>query len=94
MSFDCIRCPVCRNNAKSAKATALQSIVKKDLKYLVIDEPYYFCSDDFCEVVFFNEESDKVFLLEDVNLSVEPNEKSGCGCTNNGCKSGKGCCNH
>lgn len=94
--MDNIKCPVCKSASKEAKNNSLKNIVKDDLKHLIVNESYYFCNNNLCEVVFFNKEYEKIFLLEDIDLMADFSKQSGCGC-NKGekdCKSKKGCCGH
>ncbi|QUH24639.1 hypothetical protein [Serpentinicella alkaliphila] len=94
MSLENIKCPLCKSDSNEAKNKPLRKIVREELKHLIIDESYYFCSNSICEVVFFNKDMEKIFLLEDVNLFADIDEQSGCGCNNqkNGCNKSGGCC--
>jgi len=92
MSVENIQCPVCQSGSKPAKAASLLNIVKDDLKHLILDESYFFCCNSNCEVIFYSEDYEKTFLLEDIKLTAEMPETSGCGCNSkkDGCN--KGCC--
>lgn len=96
MNLDNAKCPLCKNEGKKAKSSSIIRIVKEDLKYLVEKENYYFCNGSDCEVIFFSDDYEKTFLLQDVNLTVEENVKPHCGRPGEkkSCGECQGCGNH
>ncbi|SCY66056.1 hypothetical protein [Alkaliphilus peptidifermentans] len=88
-----VKCPLCKIEGEAIHFLVVESVVKKELASIVIDEQYYTCRNSDCEVIFYNESYEKIFLIQDIDLSsdfknVTKSSKSTCG---SGC--GKKC-NH
>ncbi|WP_026478050.1 hypothetical protein [Alkaliphilus transvaalensis] len=67
------KCPLCHRESDYLHYLVVKSVVKEDLKKLVISEKYYTCKNSECEVVFFNGVEDVVYLLQDIDLSSDFN---------------------
>ncbi|MBM7615253.1 hypothetical protein [Alkaliphilus hydrothermalis] len=81
------RCPLCHDKAHSISYPAVKMVVKEELKELVVAGVYYACDCKDCEVVFFDEDGEQIFLVIDVDFGADFKEV-----TKEGIKSCGGTC--
>ncbi|SET27300.1 hypothetical protein SAMN05660297_01867 [Natronincola peptidivorans] len=81
------QCPLCKEKSKNINFMAVKPVVKQDLQRFVQKDNYYICRNTNCDVVFFNEEENIVFLTRDIDMSADFSEVS----KNNKHKCQKGC---
>lgn len=87
-------CPLCKEKCKSLNYMAVRPVVKEDLQKFVCQDQYYICNNEDCDVVFFNEGEEQIFLTRDINLTadfqeVTKKDKGSCGKSCKGCGYGK-----
>ncbi|SDK04134.1 hypothetical protein [Natronincola ferrireducens] len=89
------QCPLCKEEAKYIYYLAVRPIVKENLQRLVQKDNYFICRNSQCDVVFFNQDENIIFLTQDINMAADFHEvskpksqscKEGC----KGCNSSKG----
>lgn len=83
-------CPLCKEECKGLNYMAVKPVVKEDLQKLVQQDQYFICNNGECDVVFFNEGEEIIFLTRDINMSadfqeVTKKEKGSCGNNCHGC---------
>lgn len=65
-----IVCPLCKTKGKQVKLITLKSLLNTNaLAQLESDNTYYFCSEQECNVVYFNEEQ-QVFIKTALKVPV------------------------
>lgn len=63
-------CPSCKNKAKNVKLITLKSLLKPSaLETLNAKENHYFCSNEDCDVVYFDTNNKKYFV-SDIKVAV------------------------
>ncbi|ENQ3077081.1 (2Fe-2S)-binding protein [Bacillus cereus] len=63
-------CPLSKTKGKQVKLITLESLLNANaLAQLESDKTYYFCSEQECNVVYFNEEQ-QVFIKNDLKVPV------------------------
>ncbi|AOY76042.1 hypothetical protein [Clostridium formicaceticum] len=80
------KCPLCKKLSGSIHYMAIRPVVKEDLEKFVQKDNYYICNNADCDVVFFNEGEDIIFLTRDINMAANFQEVS-----KNHTKCNKGC---
>ena len=61
-------CPLCSTIGNSIHYLAVEMVVKKDLISEVTKEQYFVCTNSNCDVVFYNQYQDRIFLVQDINM--------------------------
>lgn len=81
-------CPLCKGRSKNINYMAVRFVVKNELQKFVQNDGYYICNNRDCDVVFFNEEENLIFLTRDINMTADFSRVSGQGkdCCKAGCK--------
>ncbi|AKL94130.1 hypothetical protein CACET_c06200 [Clostridium aceticum] len=82
-------CPLCGKPSGNIHYLAIRPVVKEDLKKLVQEDSYYICNNSDCDVVFFNEETEIIFLTRDIDMTSNFYEVSK---SNTKCSKGCGGC--
>jgi len=67
-------CSLCNTLGNSIHYLAVEILVKEDLTSQVTKEEYFTCTNDSCDVVFFNECGDRLFLVQDINMGANFDE--------------------
>lgn len=84
-----IYCPLCKNAGNNIHYLAIKKVVKESSISAVREETYFACTDNSCDVVFYNKEGDRIFLTQDINMAADFDEitkPGGCNCNSNvGC---------
>ena len=89
------KCPVCKELSDNIHYMQVKPVVKKEVEKLVQEEMYYICKNDNCDVVFFNDPQDIIFLTRDINMTADFNEGLPAGdspCGKDGCSGCHGKC--
>ncbi len=92
------KCPVCHTESNYINYLVVKTVVKDEFKKLIKEDKYYTCNEKDCDVVFFDELEDQIFLLKDISLTADfegvtknnKEDQRGGGCKG-GCSGG---CNH
>lgn len=76
-------CPICKQNGNNVHWQIIKKIVKEEMQYIVGSGSYYICTNNYCEVVFFSDDEEQIFLTQDVNMMADFNDiskskKDGC----------------
>jgi len=87
-----MNCPLCKAEGEYIHYLAIEKVVKEELIYFVEAQNYYTCFNQDCEVVFFSEDKEQFWLIQDINLasdfdSITKLKKSNCGGCGGGCGS-------
>lgn len=85
------KCPLCNEKGSYVSYELVRNIACKELQHLVEKENYYSCRNSKCEVVFYNDDEDKIFLIYDINLALNFSKEldvafNKCGRCNRVCK--------
>ena len=86
-----IYCPLCKKLGNNIHYLAVEIIVKEDVLSEVTKEAYFVCTNKSCDVVFYNENKDRIFLSQDINMGADFDEITKT--NNSGCNSACGNCN-
>lgn len=86
------KCPVCNKLSDAIHYMLVKPVVKDEVQKLVQREQYYICRNDDCDVVFFNDYQNIIFLTRDINMAADFNEISKQG--NPSCNKGCSGCNN
>ncbi|ABR47427.1 hypothetical protein Amet_1219 [Alkaliphilus metalliredigens QYMF] len=65
------KCPLCHEQGNSLYYMVVEAIVKEELMSLIRKQYYYICHSKDCDVIFYNDEEDQIFLTQDVNLGAD-----------------------
>lgn len=86
-------CPLCKKKAKDLHFMAVKLVVKEELQKYVHQDQYYICNNNDCDVVFFNETGEFIFLTRDINMKANFQEvsKQGEASCKKGCNGCNGC---
>lgn len=85
-------CPLCNTFGNSIHYLAVEMAVKNELISEVTKDQYYVCTDNSCEVVFYNQYEDRIFLVQDINMRANFDEMTKS--TEHKCSSKCGECNN
>lgn len=82
-------CPLCYKKGNYIHPLAVQSVVKDEVKPVIVEESYYVCQNEDCDAVFFDENDTQMILVIDVNLTADfksvTKEKKSCHDCGSGC---------
>lgn len=67
-------CPLCNMVGNHIHYLAVERVVKEDVVSQVKRETYFTCVNDNCDVVFYNEYNDGIFLAQDINMGADFDE--------------------
>ncbi|ABW19651.1 hypothetical protein [Alkaliphilus oremlandii] len=67
-------CPLCNKLGNNIHYLAVEIVVKEELLSEVTKEAYFVCNNRDCEAVFYNRIKDRIFLVQDINLSANFDE--------------------
>lgn len=65
------QCPICKQEGDYIHYAVLREVVKKDLTEFVESQSYYACINPDCEVVFFSEDENQFWLIQDIEMSSD-----------------------
>ncbi|KAB3537694.1 hypothetical protein F8154_02475 [Alkaliphilus pronyensis] len=68
-----IKCPMCKRLGEAIHYLVVKTVVKKEVEAMVINEEYYTCRNNDCQVIIYNHDHNRVFLIQDINLSADFN---------------------
>lgn len=64
-------CPICKLEGDYIHYAVLREVVKEELKRLVDNQSYYTCINSDCEIVFFSEDENQFWLIQDIEMSSD-----------------------
>ena len=67
-------CPLCNTLGNNIHYLAVEMLVKEELISEVTKEEYFVCDNGNCDIVFYNKYSDKLFLVQDINMGANFDE--------------------
>lgn len=76
-------CPLCKEIGDNIHYLAIRELVKKDLVKNVVEGLYFTCANKDCDLVFYREDENIIFLVQDINMEADFNQVvRGQGCNN------------
>ncbi|KAB3530237.1 hypothetical protein [Alkaliphilus serpentinus] len=84
-----MECPLCKASSEAVHYIVVETVLKKKIKNQVIPDSYYTCSNEDCDMVFFSEDHQQMFLTQDIDFSADFNKVIK---THDGCSGGCGGC--
>ncbi len=64
-------CPLCHRMGEFVHPPVVQSVVKDEIKPLVVEAGYYICTNHECEIIFFDEKESQMILMVDIDLKAD-----------------------
>lgn len=67
-------CPLCKELGDHIHYLVVTRLVKEDVAPQIREGVYFTCSNGSCDVVFYNEDEDRIILAQDINMAADFDE--------------------